>query len=442
VPALLSFPITMPADQSGEAIAADPTRRSRLAKWLSRVPDRRSHLGRWHRLTFVLSLAVCAMTAVGVDSVTAIGEWAAGCSQETLEVLGGRMDPFRGRYRAPSTRTFGRVLAGIDIEAFNAAVYGSLREWADRAGYQDPVSPVLDQITRAEREQRRAVADHAAAGQPRPTGPALLPVAAGDGKVARGAVRPDGTQVNLLSIMDVATGTTLAQREINAKTNEIPELAPAIAHLNLTDTVVTLDALHTQVATARHIVEDKHGHYLLIVKGNQPTLLAAIIDLLSGPDTDFAATTDITHDRGHGRRERRTVRTASANSIDFPHARQVFRIRRDVGELDGPWTRKEVVYGITDLGPAQAGSAQIGIYARRHWAIENRSHHVRDTTFREDASQVKTANLPHALATIRNLVIGAFRLTGYANTAHARRHHGRDDHRILNLYRFRHPVTQ
>ena len=133
MPALLSSPVQVPEDQSGEAIAADPAGRSCLADWLSRVPDTRSGLGRWHPLTFVLGLAVCAMTAAGVDSVTAIGEWAADCSQQTLQALGGRLDPFRRRYRAPSIRTFGRVLAGIDIEAFNAAAYGFLHEWAEGA---------------------------------------------------------------------------------------------------------------------------------------------------------------------------------------------------------------------------------------------------------------------------------------------------------------------
>jgi hypothetical protein len=91
----------------------------------------------------------------------------------------------------------------------------------------------------------------------------------------RGAVRLDGSQVHLLSVFDIATGCVRAQREIDAKTNEIPELAPALAHLDLIGTVVTVDALHTQAETARYLVEDKRAHYLMIIKGNQPTLLGA-----------------------------------------------------------------------------------------------------------------------------------------------------------------------
>jgi hypothetical protein len=71
---------------------------------------------------------------------------------------------------------------------------------------------------------------------------------------------------------------------------------------------------------------------------------------------------------------------------------------------------------------------------RQHWAIENREHYVRDKTFGEDLQRVRTGNQPNAYATIRNAVTGVFRRAGFANIAHARRHYGRDDQRILSLY--------
>jgi predicted transposase YbfD/YdcC len=168
-----------------------------------------------------------------------------------------------------------------------------------------------------------------------------------------------------------------AQRETGAKTNEIPELAPAITHLNLTGAVVTLDALHTQAETARHLVEDKHGHYLMIIKGNQPSLLAATTRALAGPDSGFAAASWAEEGTGHGRRERRAIRTAPADGISWPHAAQIMRIRRDTGPTHGPWEHKEIAYGITSLPPDLAGPRHLGIYARQHWAIENREHYVR-----------------------------------------------------------------
>jgi hypothetical protein len=71
---------------------------------------------------------------------------------------------------------------------------------------------------------------------------------------------------------------------------------------------------------------------------------------------------------------------------------------------------------------------------KRRPLSDNREHYVRDKTFGEDLQQVRTGNQPNAYAAIRNLVTGAFRRTGFANIAHARRYYGRDDERILALY--------
>ncbi|WUX49891.1 hypothetical protein OG769_36170 (plasmid) [Streptomyces sp. NBC_01435] len=68
---------------------------------------------------------------------------------------------------------------------------------------------------------------------------------------------------------------------------------------------------------------------------------------------------------------------------------------------------------------------------RGHWAIENREHHVRDVTFGEDASRVRTGNAPRAMASLRNLAIGALRLAGRDNIAEGLRHHARDMTRPL-----------
>jgi predicted transposase YbfD/YdcC len=66
-----------------------------------------------------------------------------------------------------------------------------------------------------------------------------------DGKTARGACRPDGTQVHLLSAFLHQEGMTIAQREVPSKTNEIPEAKLLLDTLDLEGKVVTADALHT-----------------------------------------------------------------------------------------------------------------------------------------------------------------------------------------------------
>jgi len=424
VPASLSSLITVPAHAVSTALSAGGRESRRcLRQWLLLVPDPRKRAGRWHPLEFVLALAVCAFTAAGHDSPTAIAEWAAGCPREALLILGGRPDPLTGRVWPPSTRTFRRVFAKINADPLNQALYGFLEVMPSAAPEE------LPEVTRHEREQRRA-----AAAAREPAVPGLLPQAAADGKTARGAVRPDGSQVHLLSAYHVTGSRTMAQREVDAKTNEIPGLLPMLEGLNLDGMVITADALHGQRETARKIREDLGAHYVLFIKANQPSLLGAITARLTGTDAEFADTTWTDQGEGHGRREKRTIRTAPADGIDWPHAAQVLRIRRDTGPTRGPWDSKEIAYGITSLPAALAGPRHLAIYARQHWAIENREHYVRDVTFREDAQKTRTGSQPNAHAGIRNLVMGAFRRKGHANIAAARRYYGRDDQRILALY--------
>jgi hypothetical protein len=88
------------------------------------------------------------------------------------------------------------------------------------------------------------------------------------------------------------------------------------------------------------------------------------------------------------------------------------------------------VSAITSLGFAQASPARLADLLRGHWAIEA-LHHLRDVTFAEDASQVRTCAGPHVMATLRNLVIGMLSWAGPVNLAAALRHHARDPARPL-----------
>ncbi|GLW75365.1 hypothetical protein Kpho02_76620 [Kitasatospora phosalacinea] len=69
-----------------------------------------------------------------------------------------------------------------------------------------------------------------------------------------------------------AGGQVIAQREVDCKTNEITVFKPLLTPLDLADTVVTFDALHSQTEHARFLAEDKQAHYIAVIKGNHPTL--------------------------------------------------------------------------------------------------------------------------------------------------------------------------
>jgi predicted transposase YbfD/YdcC len=394
---------------------------SSLVSRLSQVSDRRKRRGRRHPLVVVLVLTACATLVVGNDSIAAIWQWSAGASQARLQRIGARRDALRDRFTVPSERTFRRVLADLDADALDLATCGYA---ADVVRGKAPAPVIARTPGPLEREERRAA--RRAEEHPVPDG--LLPGVAIDGKALRGARTADGRRVFLVAAIAHACGIVLGQRQVPDKRGESSVVTELLAPLDVAGMVLTLDALHTTKKTARLITETLHAHYLLILKGNQPLARQAARLLLEGADSEFTETTAIEDDRGHARIERRTIRTAPADQTLFPGAHQVFRLRRDTGGLDGDWTAKEVVLGVTSLPATQAGPVHLNYHERQHWTVENRLHWVRDVTFREDNSQLRTGTAPRALASFRNLAINTIRLNGRVNIAHARRDlHRHDD---------------
>lgn len=129
--------------------------------------------------------------------------------------------------------------------------------------------------------------------------------------------------------------------------------------------------------------------------------------------------------KGHGRIETRRIQCSTALNgyINFPYAAQVFRLERASTNLKGLNPKREMSYGITSLSPEKATSADLLKLSRCHWSIENSLHWVRDVTFDEDRSQVRTGAGPRMMAILRNLAISLHRLIGGAtNIAAALRH--------------------
>jgi hypothetical protein len=182
-------------------------------------------------------------------------------------------------------------------------------------------------------------------------------------------------------------------------------------------------------------VSVKGADYLMTIKANQPSLLAATQHALSGPAAEFTEYTE--HSRGHGRTEERILRTTPVTTqmlLDFPHAAQIFRVTRYVGGLDGQRRSKEIAHCVTSLNPDKASTPDLAHLLREHWgAIENKTHWVRATTFNEDASTLRAGTAPHAMPIIRNTLIAAFRLTGWNNLKQARRHFSHAINRCVDL---------
>jgi predicted transposase YbfD/YdcC len=385
----------MPAAQSspidpaiGQLVALTETfavDRTGLLSVLAQVPDPRKPRGVRHRFSAVLALAVCAVMA-GARSYVAIAEWAADADAATWVELG------VGAVVA-SESTFRRTLQRLDADGFDEAV----GVWA---------------------QQRTS----AVAG----TGRRI----AVDGKTLRGSAADGAPGRHLLAALDHTHGVVLGQVDVAAKTNEIPMLVKLLDRIDLTGAVVTADAMHAQRAHAEYLVGSRGAHYVLTVKRNQPSLHAQLTAL----PWKQVPVADEGRGRGHGRAERRTLKvTAVAAGLLFPHATQAVQVVRRRRPLNGGkrWST-ETVYAITSLDATQAHPADLADIIRGHWAIEDRLHWIRDVVFDEDRSQIRTANGPRIMASLRNLAITVLRLSGADNIAAALRHHARRPNRPLH----------
>jgi predicted transposase YbfD/YdcC len=198
--------------------------------------------------------------------------------------------------------------------------------------------------------------------------------------------------------------------------------------VDLAGVVITCDALQTHAEAAQFLVGVKHADYLFVVKANQPTLL----DRCQRLPWHQVPVLDRTRDQAHGRVAIRTLKAISVRGFaGFPHVAQVLQVTRKVRDLRARSWRTTTVYALTSLAHARASAARLADYLRGHWAIENGLHYVRDVTFAEDASQVRTGSAPQVMAALRNLVVGVLCRAGPVNLAAALRSHGRDPHRPL-----------
>jgi predicted transposase YbfD/YdcC len=362
---------------------------------LAAVPDPRKPRGRRYLLVFVLAVAA-ACTLSGAKTFREIGDQAADLPQNVLRDLGGRLHPLRRKITAPSETRIRTLLHLIDTEILDEILGGWLRDLAD-AGRLD----------------------------------GLLTAIAIDGKWLRGVL--DG-QVKLFSAMLHEEKAVIAQHRIPDETTETTQVRALLEHVDLAGAVVTADAVNAQRDTAGYIAgpaEDggRASAYFLFVKGNQPKLQRAVFDAVQAGCPRKPDYTEL--DEGHGRIIRRSLWVAGAENIDFPHVRQVARIRRDRFDASGALISKEVVHAVTSLDEKQGTAADLAKLARGQWGIES-LHWLRDTAYGEDANTGYAGNGPQAMATLRNLAISLLYLSGVTEITRTLQAIARDRNRVLD----------
>ena len=334
-----------------------------LLECFAAVPDPRDRRGIRHSLPCVLALCAAAVLCgnTAIEDVTA---WVHTAPQEVLAAAGARRNALGARV-APHPDTVVRIFTALGAQgvARHAGAYLARRAHPGPAAF--PVA-----------------------------GPGWLAAVAVDGKAVRGAAGPDGLIPYLLAAAVHGAGTVLAERLIGPKTNEVPEFAPLPRELNgyycLAGQVITADAGHTVKAHARFICGELLAHFAFTVKQNTPALWAELDAL----DWASVPVQHATEEKGHGRRERRTIQvmdTPADITARFPHVRQVALVERYVTRTvrvkkSRRWARKQVksavaVFIITSLGAREAAPVHLAGYVRGHWTIENKVHYIRGRHF-------------------------------------------------------------
>lgn len=312
------------------------------------LPDPRMKRTRKHELPDLIAIAICAIIC-GADGWAQVAEFGHAKRKwfETFLHLPNGI---------PSHDTFGRVFARLDPAAFERAFI----DW-------------MDALVKK-------------------TGGRLVAI---DGKTLRASFDKAAEQsaLHLVSAWCEQNQTVLGQWATAAKSNEITAIPELLELLDLDGAVVTIDAMGCQTAIAEKIVS-RNADYVLQVKGNQPKLEAALIELFDEiiAGDPHAAPSQCFEDveKGHGRIETRrcwmTTRIHSLPDADKWAALSSAVCVESLRRIDGQEQRDRRYY-ISSIG--KLDSQRMLGYARGHWGVENGLHWCLDVSFDEDRRRIR-----------------------------------------------------
>jgi predicted transposase YbfD/YdcC len=229
-------------------------------------------------------------------------------------------------------------------------------------------------------------------------------VVAIDGKSLRGTAKAEGKPiVHMVSAWASANNLVLGQRKTDAKSNEITAIPQLLSALELSGTVVTIDAIGCQKAIAQQIVTQQ-ADYALAVKENQPSLLADIKDSFKMLAADSV---DEQIDCGHGRVESRRCSVVADLSLldhaaEWPGLRSLVRIQAERYHKATAKTERETRYYISSLEP---DATKLNAAIRQHWGIENKLHWVLDVAFGEDLSRKRAGHAAENFSVLNRIAL-------------------------------------
>lgn len=228
-----------------------------------------------------------------------------------------------------------------------------------------------------------------------------------DGKTVRGSGTGGERAIHMVSAFATELGLVLGQEKVADKSNEITAIPELLEALYIQGLLVSIDAMGCQKGIAQQILA-QGGDYLLMVKGNQPTLMAAI-------EAAFidAGTKDVDRNRhaekSHGRITGQMASVLPAKGVvdlaDWPQC-------QTIGRIDSIRRVKDRVSDVEQryyISSRVLSADELAAAARSHWGIENRLHWVLDVSFGEDASTVRKDHAPQNLSLLKKIVLNLLR---------------------------------
>lgn len=292
--------------------------------------------------------------------------------------------------RIPSHDTMGRIMSLIDPKQFQQVLFGSL--------------------ALIEKNIRKAFGVKSG-------GKKVVPV---DGKVLRGTGMKGGTDektrdLQTMNVVSASSYTVLFSDEIEEKTNEIGSARQMLSMLDLSDTIVTADAMNAQKDTVR-VVTERGGDYVIGLKGNHgilhdfakahfdPRCRASIIS--RHPERYLAGKVECAHNNIEKREYFMHLLTAKQKKefMEWAKLKGILCCRKTISDKVSGKESVEMRYYISSITDVE----QAAIASRRHWAVEV-GHWYLDTVMLEDDMQVRSRTAAHNMSILNKTCIAMYR---------------------------------
>lgn len=345
-----------------------------IVDYFEELEDPRTDINIKHPLVSVVVIAMMAVLA-GANGPTAIAKWAKLKKDFLVQAL-----PLP--HGVPCKDVFRAVLSLLKPEAFQkcfAAWLSSLRDSAEEKAAEEG-------------------------------NPIDKPIYAIDGKTSRRSHdRAKGLgALHTVSVWASDFGLSMGQVACAEKSNEITAIPELLRLVDITGTIITIDAMGTQKAIAAQIV-DGGADFVLALKGNQETLHQEVIEhIAKEAKNDFAdckARRHLTKETGHGREETRSYVQMPVpkdlKTLELWKGLKTIGMATLVCVRDGKETT-ETRYYIRSL---ETGVKQFARAIRSHWGVENGCHWSLDMIYRDDESRIREANLRENFAWLNRFTL-------------------------------------